>query len=179
LNSPEGCSLKKKRFIILAMLIAAVVAAALVILVFLNRDDQPNRYVWFAQTNAKGDNLLVRGDRIDRIKGDLPALIDTFNRSVQSAELARLPQDGGRPVLPKLRFKDVRKRVLALDVQNDEYLTERMGSTGAQEYLAAATFTLTEYEKIDAVRFDFREGDHAAPGTYTRDDFLKRWKIIR
>jgi hypothetical protein len=40
-------------------------------------------------------------------------------------------------------------------------------------FLAEATFALTEIEGIKAVNFNFQEGDHAAPGTYTRNDFDK------
>jgi len=52
-----------------------------------------------------------------------------------------------------------------------------MGSTGAEEFLAAATFTLTEYDNIKAVNFIFEGGDHAEPGIYSRETFLNNWKI--
>ena len=168
----------KKRLIILAALIAAAALAAAGLLIFRNRDDNPSRYVWSVQTGTGAENLLVRGDRLDRIKGDLPALIEALNRSVKTSEAARLPRDGGRPVLPEMRYKGLNEGILDLEVQNDEYLTERMGSTGAEEYLAAATFTLTEYKGIKSVRFLFEEGDHAVPGIYSRESFLKRWKVV-
>ena len=147
-------------------------------MIFRSRDDNPNRYVWSVQAGTGDENLLVRGDRLDRIKGDLPALIDALNRSGKTSEAARLPPEGGRPVLPELRYKGLNEGILVIEVQNDDYLTERMGSTGAEEYLAAATFTLTEYKGIQSVHFLFEEGDHAVPGIYSRESFLKRWKVV-
>ena len=51
-------------------------------------------------------------------------------------------------------------------------VTEQMGSTGAQCYLAGVTFSLTSFEAIDHVRFEFKEGSHGAPGRYDRTDFV-------
>ena len=50
-------------------------------------------------------------------------------------------------------------------------LTQGMGSTGAESYLAELTFSLTEIKGIKAVNINFQEGDHAMPGVYTRNDF--------
>jgi hypothetical protein len=47
-------------------------------------------------------------------------------------------------------------------------LTQQMGTTGAIQYLSVATFTLTELPGIKYVHFNFEEGDHASPGTYSR-----------
>jgi len=38
--------------------------------------------------------------------------------------------------------------------------------------MVAATFTLTELEGVEFVDFDFKVGDHAVPGTYSRQQFL-------
>jgi hypothetical protein len=51
-------------------------------------------------------------------------------------------------------------------------VTEQMGSTGAQCYLAGVTFSLTSFESIDHVRFDIKEGSHGGPGRYDRADFV-------
>ena len=51
------------------------------------------------------------------------------------------------------------------------YLTQSIGTAGAESYLAETTFSLTEVNGIKAVNFDFEEGDHASPKTYTRSDF--------
>ena len=51
-------------------------------------------------------------------------------------------------------------------------VTEQMGSTGAQCYLAGVTFSLTSFAGIDHVRFDIKEGSHGGPGRYDRADFV-------
>jgi hypothetical protein len=56
-------------------------------------------------------------------------------------------------------------------IPNAENLTERIGSTGAQMFMASTTFSLTTIKGIDYVNYDFVEGDHAAPGVYDRSYF--------
>ena len=58
-----------------------------------------------------------------------------------------------------------------VSVPNSEYLTQRIGSTGAENFMAATTFTLTEIKGIKYVNYKFTEGDHASPGVYSRNDF--------
>ena len=57
-------------------------------------------------------------------------------------------------------------------IPDSEYLTQSMGTTGAYEYMIAATFTITELDRNELVNFDFEYGDHAEPGTYTRKQFI-------
>lgn len=51
------------------------------------------------------------------------------------------------------------------------YLTQSAGSTGAEIYMAEATYSFTQIPGVNFVNFDFAEGDHAAPGTFKRGDF--------
>ncbi len=56
-------------------------------------------------------------------------------------------------------------------IQDADYLTRESGTEGARAYLAEVTFSLTELEGISEVDFSFKEGDHARPGVYKREDF--------
>ena len=56
-------------------------------------------------------------------------------------------------------------------IPNSEMLTERIGSTGAQMYMASTTYSLTELKGIKYVNYYFNEGDHASPGVYSRNSF--------
>lgn len=58
-----------------------------------------------------------------------------------------------------------------LKIQEASYLTQQMGSTGSTMYLAQVIYNLTEIAGINYVMLDFEEGDHASPGTFTRDSF--------
>ncbi len=60
---------------------------------------------------------------------------------------------------------------LYVRITDAQHLTQQMGSSGAQMYLLEATYAFTELPDINAVHFDFEEGDHALPGTYTRSSF--------
>ncbi|SEL62004.1 hypothetical protein [Parapedobacter koreensis] len=66
---------------------------------------------------------------------------------------------------------NVSNDTLYLQVADAQYLTQQMGSSGAQMYLLEATYAYTELPNINAVNFSFEEGDHAMPGTYTRTYF--------
>lgn len=58
-----------------------------------------------------------------------------------------------------------------LKIPDAEYLTQRMGSSGPTMYLAGVVYNFTEIPGIKYVNLDFEEGDHAQPGTYSRESF--------
>lgn len=58
-------------------------------------------------------------------------------------------------------------------IDSAAYLTQAMGSAGARGFITLATYILTEADGVEYVCFDFQEGDHAAPGLYSRDYFKK------
>lgn len=60
-----------------------------------------------------------------------------------------------------------------VQVGNSAYLTQRLGSTGAEAVLAELTYNLTEAAGIHNVHLSFKRGDHATPGTYARTDFIQ------
>jgi hypothetical protein len=83
-------------------------------------------------------------------------IIDALNIKYPQIKLEWIRQEGNKAFVK---------------IADAEYLTQRMGTTGAEEYLAEATFSLTEIKGINAVYFDFVEGDHARPETLTRESF--------
>jgi len=60
---------------------------------------------------------------------------------------------------------------LFVRIVDASYLTQQMGSSGAQVYMMEATYAYTELPDVKVVHFDFAEGDHAIPGAYTRATF--------
>jgi hypothetical protein len=56
-------------------------------------------------------------------------------------------------------------------IADANYLTQQMGSSGAEAYLAELVYNCTEIPGIRYVNLAFEEGDHAQPGTYKREDF--------
>ena len=71
----------------------------------------------------------------------------------------------------KLEFVKISGDTVFIQVINDYYLTERMGTTGAYCYLGETVYTLTEHNLINKVKLDLEFGSHASPGVYTRIDF--------
>lgn len=56
-------------------------------------------------------------------------------------------------------------------IPHSERLTEKSGDTGAENFMASTVYSLTEVKGIRFVNFEFKGGDHAMPGVYTREDF--------
>lgn len=165
---------KKRILVIVVALLAGALIIAALVLYHQPPDYEDGSFAWQARAGEDGGNdILIRGANVDQVKNSLTGLICAVNRTDRDPESYRAPSGE-----PKLKFKGMEGDIIRVEVINDEYLTQQMGSTGAQEYLAAATFTLTEYAGVKAVLFIFEEGDHAAPGLYTRDGFLKSWTII-
>jgi hypothetical protein len=73
---------------------------------------------------------------------------------------------------PGLALEGMDGDTAVVSLAQSNVVTEQMGSTGAQCYLAGVTFSLTSFESIDHVRFDIKEGSHGSPGRYDRTDFV-------
>lgn len=58
-------------------------------------------------------------------------------------------------------------------IKNAYYLTDRMGSTGAEVYVADVVFNLTAVPGIKYVNIQLQEGSHMQPGTWSLEDFTK------
>lgn len=72
-----------------------------------------------------------------------------------------------------LNFKKISNDTIYVDIPEANYLADQVGSTGAYNYLATVVFNLTELNKIKFVNLSFKGGEHAVPGTYSRDDFKR------
>lgn len=70
-----------------------------------------------------------------------------------------------------LEVNRVSNDTLFVQIADASYLTQQMGSSGAQIYILEATYAYTELPDITVVHFDFAEGDHAIPGNYSRGNF--------
>ncbi len=93
-----------------------------------------------------------------------------FDRTALSIDALTQALVSNYPEVP-LTVDRVSGDTLYASIVDAQYLTQQMGSTGAQTYLLEVTYAYTELPNIRAVHFAFEEGDHATPGTYTRDRF--------
>jgi hypothetical protein len=168
----------KKQALKFILIPLAAVILLIVIIKLTGEDYYKNKeYTWYVASGVNEGNLLIKGAKIDKIKNDLNKLTYALNKSIKDPETFRTPENKEPTDPPKLKIKGIKENVVTVEVINSEYLTQRMGSTGADEFMAAATFTLTEYDHIKSVNFIFAAGDHATPGLYSRGYFLKYWKV--
>ena len=73
----------------------------------------------------------------------------------------------------QFKITAIREHTAFVKVLDSERMTQGLGTTGAMEYLAQVTFSLTSVPGIQSVDFDFEEGVHAAPGVYDRQRFAE------
>jgi hypothetical protein len=58
-------------------------------------------------------------------------------------------------------------------IEDSKYLTEQMGSTGAEVYIADVVLNLTEAPGVNAVCIKMEAGSHAESGVFTKKNFAK------
>jgi len=66
-----------------------------------------------------------------------------------------------------------------LVIKDSEFLTQRMGSSGAAQYLASTVINITSVKGIRFVNLNFEEGDHAGPGIWSMADFKRKGYRIK
>lgn len=164
-----------KKYIVALMLAVTFLVAVLAIRTF-NKSSEVVRYdgnyIWRAEHDAaSGVDRLVRGRYIEHIKPDAAKLVLALNKAEEEAEAGRTQGPEVKTDLPKISLRNIEQQTANIEITNDQYLTGSMGSSGAQDYLAEVTYTLTENPGIKAVNFIFTEGEHAMPGVYTRESF--------
>ena len=62
-------------------------------------------------------------------------------------------------------------------IKDSEFLSNGMGSTGAEVYLADVVMNLTEVPGVKYVHINMQEGSHMQPGTWSRTNF-SRYKVV-
>jgi len=114
-------------------------------------------YFWEAVTDDKSNELIMK--RIQPISAD-SLTADNLIKHINS-----------RYDHIRLQLVKISNDTVFVKIRNSNFLTQQMGSTGADMYMTEATYNLSELNNIGYVNFDFKEGDHASPGTYSRTDF--------
>lgn len=70
-----------------------------------------------------------------------------------------------------MEFINRSKDTIFVKINDATYLTQQMGTEGAMAYITEVVYGFTILPNVKVVNFDFKEGDHAIPGNYTRDSF--------
>ncbi len=114
---------------------------------------------------------------MDDVKKDVNKLIIALNKAVEDEEVLHPHGDGMKAEFPRVILQKIEGHTASIEILNDRYLTRTMGSSGAQDYLAEVTYTLTEHPGVKDVNFNFAPGDHAMPGIYSRESFTT-YKLV-
>ena len=105
------------------------------------------------------------GPKKDKLKAPDSTQLNTFS----SSQLIDLLNQNYPDI--HLDFVKVSHDTIYIRIPESNKLTNGIGDTGAENYLASATFTLTELKNVKFVNINMKAGDHAEPGVYSRDDF--------
>ncbi len=74
---------------------------------------------------------------------------------------------------PNIQLQVLRQSgdTLYVKIPEATYLTQQMGSTGPELYMAEVVYNYTELPGLQFINFDMKEGDHAGPGILNRNSF--------
>jgi hypothetical protein len=170
-----------KGLVVALMLAVAFIGAFFAVRTLFKRNEAVvynKNYTWHEEFDAAaGMDTLVRGRKINDIKNDVNKLIIALNKAMDDAEIVRSQGENVKSEFPKIVLQKIEQQTATVEVVNGQYLTRKMGSSGAQDYLAATTYTLTENPGIKSINFVFNAGDHAMPGLYSRESFTA-YKLV-
>jgi len=125
----------------------------------------PSKYYWHIEYDSiSNKEFLEKGELIDSIDLSLKNYVETLNTRTQEC---------------KIEINSITQDTVIINILNDEYLSERMGSTGAFCWLGETVYTLTEIDSIIFVKIEMDYGSHASPGVYQRSDFQSLKKDIK
>lgn len=120
---------------------------------------ETNLFVW----KVDYDYTKIKNPGVDKNILVADSLIKGLNQKYENVFLEKVSQ--GHDTLYTL-------------IKDSEFLTQQMGSTGAETYLADVILNLTEVPGIRYVHIDLKAGDHMEPGTWSKENFEK-YKTIK
>lgn len=116
--------------------------------------NEVKRYMW----SATPDYKKVRNIRFNVAVINADSIIKGLNTEYAEVQLEKVK---------------VSNDTIYTRIQNATYLSEQMGSTGAEIYLAEVVLNLTATPGIKYVNIMLQEGSHMQPGTWSQNDFKK------
>ncbi|PKP32293.1 MAG: hypothetical protein CVT99_06030 [Bacteroidetes bacterium HGW-Bacteroidetes-16] len=127
----------------------------------INNENLADFYWKSDYDTVNNKEFLIKGRLMDSLGKSPNELIEILNK---------------RNAQPKIEYIDIQSDTIKIQIVNDEFLTEQMGTTGAYCYLGETVFTLTENDLIRFVKIEMDYGSHASPGVYSRVDFADLMK---
>lgn len=117
---------------------------------------------WSAEIDSENQKItMVQSPDVDTNELDINNVTEALNRKYQEI---------------KINNAQLNSDTVILSIDNPNYLTQSMGTMGAEIFLADVTYSFTEIKEVKCVKLMFKQGDHASPGVYKRSNFT--FKII-
>lgn len=139
-----------------------------------NKADQPGadadttiiaetHYIWQSTLNDSTGKLeMVPAEVVSNDSLQPKIVVDLINKTYTETDYYSKV---------RLAFIKTSGDTVYVKIPDATYLTQQMGSTGPTMFLSGVVYTITGLPGINYVNFDFDEGDHAGPGTYSRESF--------
>ncbi len=112
--------------------------------------------IWTVQPQGTNKDKLKAPDSVQLKSYSYSKLIDLLNQNYPDIQID---------------FDKISHDTIFVKIPESLRLTNQIGDTGAENFLASVTYTLTEMPNIHFVNILMKAGDHAEPGVYSRDDF--------
>ena len=112
--------------------------------------------IWTVQPQGTNKDKLKAPDSVQLKSYSYSKLIDLLNQNYPDIQM---------------NFDKISHDTIFVKIPESQRLTNQIGDTGAENFLASVTYTLTEMPNIHFVNILMKAGDHAEPGVYSRDDF--------
>ena len=120
-------------------------------------------YIWQSTLNDSTGKLeMVPAELVNNDSLQPKILVDLINKTYAETDYYNKV---------RLAFIKTSGDTVYVKIPDATYLTQQMGSTGPTMFLSGVVYTITGLPGINYVNFDFDEGDHAGPGTYSRESF--------
>ena len=120
-------------------------------------------YIWQSTLNDSTGKLeMVPAELVNNDSLQPKIVIDLINKTYAETDYYNKV---------RLAFIKTSGDTVYVKIPDATYLTQQMGSTGPTMFLSGVVYTITGLPGINYVNFDFDEGDHAGPGTYSRESF--------
>lgn len=115
--------------------------------------------LWTVEMETHPESEKLKKPSNEEIHSFSPSqLIDTLNNAFTDIQLHLIKQSHD---------------TLYVSIPQSKKLTQELGNTGAENYMASIVYNLTELKNVKFVNFQFTAGDHAEPGVYSREDFKR------
>lgn len=101
-------------------------------------------------------------------ESDRPVFVESMGQADILGVIQGLNKRFEKQNLPEILLEKVEDGTAYLCTDNDELLTQGMGSFGARGYINAVTYSITSVKDIDCIWLEIKGGGHAAPGKYCR-----------